>query len=146
MFVGQVPQHIDGHGGMYLGADRLAGEVDHARPPPRLRQIDLVVAHRHDRRTGRVDRGPGDEAFGDVDHLRVVGERLIELHHRELGVVACRDAFVAEDPADLEHPLHPTDDQPLEMQLQGDAQVQLHVKCVVVSDERPGVRATRLEM
>ena len=121
-------------------------EVDHAGPAPRLRQVDLVVADRHDRRAGRVDGGLGDQALGDVDHLRVVGERLVELHHRELGVVARGDALVAEDPTDLEHSLHAADDQPLEVQLERDAQVQLHVEGVVVGDERPGVGAAGLEV
>jgi hypothetical protein len=73
-----------------------------------------------------------------------VAERLVELHHRELGVVARRDALVAEDAPDLEHPLHPADDQPLEVQLERDAQVQLHVERVVVGGERAGVGAAGL--
>ena len=76
--------------------------------------------------------------LGDLHHLAVVGERLVQLHHRELGVVAGGDALVAEDAADLEHPLHAADDQPLQVQLERDAQVQLHVERVVVGDERAG--------
>ena len=60
--------------------------------------------------------------------------------------MACGDALVAEDPADLEHALHATDDQPLEMQLECDAQVQLHVERVVVRDERAGMGAAGFEM
>ena len=56
------------------------------------------------------------------------------------------DALVAEDAADLEHPIHAADDEPLEVQLEGDAQVQLHVEGVVVGDERPGVGAARLDV
>ena len=48
-----------------------------------------------------------------------------------------RDAFVAEVAVDLEHPLEAADDQPLQVQLGRDAQVQLHVERVVVRDERP---------
>ena len=50
-----------------------------------------------------------------------------------------RQSLVAEHPADLEHPVHAADDQPLEVQLEGDPQVQRHVEHVVVGDERAGV-------
>ena len=75
-----------------------------------------------------------------------VGVRLVGLHHRELGVVARRQALVAEHPADLEDAVHAADDQPLEVQLEGDAQVQRHVERVVVGDERAGVGAAGLDV
>ena len=56
------------------------------------------------------------------------------------------DALVAEDAADLVHPLHAAHDQPLEVQLERDPQVQLHVERVVVGDERPGVGAAGLDV
>ena len=62
------------------------------------------------------------------------------------GLCRVRDALVAEDATDLEHPLHAADDQPLEVQLQRDAQVQVHVERVVVGDERSGMGATGLEV
>ena len=67
----------------------------------------------------------------------------VELHHRELGVVADRDAFVAEVAVDLEHALEAADQQPLQVQLRRDAQEHLLVERVVVRDERLGVRAAR---
>jgi hypothetical protein len=81
--------------------------------------------------------GGDDHRLGEVHHVVVVGEGLVGLQHRELGVVPGVDALVAEDAPDLEHPLHATDDQPLEMQLQGDPQVQVEVERVVVGHERP---------
>ena len=81
-----------------------------------------------------------------VHHVVDVGERLVRLHHRELGVVARRHALVAEHPADLEDPVHAADDQPLEVQLERDAQVQRHVERVVVGDERAGVGAAGLDV
>ena len=62
------------------------------------------------------------------------------------GLWRVRDALVAEDPADLEHPLDAADDQPLEVQLERDAQVQVDVERVVVGDERPGVGAAGLDV
>ncbi len=90
--------------------------------------------------------GLRDQHLGDVHHVVPVAERLVELHHRELRVVAGRHALVAEDPADLEHPLHAADDQALEVELERDAQIQIDVERVVVGDERAGVRAARLDV
>ena len=73
----------------------------------------------------------------------VVGVRLVELEHRELGVPAVADALVAEAATDLEHPLHAADDEPLQVQLGRDAQVEVHVEGVVVGDERLRQRAAR---
>ena len=84
--------------------------------------------------------------LGDLHHLGVVTEGLVELHHREFGVVPRGDALVAEHAADLEDPLHAADDEPLQVQLERDAQVELHVEGVVVRGERPGVRAARLHV
>ena len=78
----------------------------------------------------------GDEVLGEVHHVVVVGERLVRLEHRELGVVAGVDALVAEHPADLEDPLEAADDEPLQVQLERDAQVGVDVERVVVGDER----------
>ena len=83
----------------------------------------------------RGARGGDDHPLGQVHHVVVVGEGLVRLEHRELGVVPGVDALVAEHPPDLEHPLQAADDQPLEVQLQGDAQVHVEVEGVVVGDE-----------
>ena len=131
---------------MHVGSDRLADEVDHPSPRPRSGEIDLAATDRHDRRAERVAGGLDDEPFGDRHHVGDVGKRLVQLHHRELGVVTGGDALVAEDAAHLVHPLHATDDQALEVQFERDPQVQLHVERVVVGDERPGVGATGLDV
>ena len=83
----------------------------------------------------------GDDRLGQVHHRAVIAEGLIRLEHRELGVVPRADPFVAIDAAQLVDPLHAADEQPLEMQLQGDPQEQLDVERVVMRDERPGRRA-----
>ncbi len=80
-----------------------------------------------------------DQLAAAVDPHRVVGVRLIGLQQRELGVVAEVDALVAERAAQLEDPLDTADAQPLEVELGGDAQVQVEVVGVDVGEERPGV-------
>ncbi len=76
--------------------------------------------------------------FGQVHHRAVVAVGLIELEHRELGIVPRADPLVAIDAAQLVDPLHAADQQPLEVQLQRDPQEQLHVERVVMRLERPG--------
>ena len=73
----------------------------------------------------------------------VVRVRLVELEHRELGVVAGGEALVAEHPADLEHLLEAAHHEPLEVELGRDAQERSHVERVVVRDEGRGRRAHR---
>ena len=68
----------------------------------------------------------------------VVAVRLVQLQHGEFGIVPRADALVAEDPADLVDLLDAADQQPLQVQFQGDAQEQVDVEGVVVRDERPG--------
>jgi hypothetical protein len=59
----------------------------------------------------------------------------------------CRgDALVPEHPPDLEHLLEAPDHQPLEIQLGGHPQIEVHLECVVVGDERPGQRPARYGM
>ena len=81
-------------------------------------------------------RRVGDQLLGEPHHVGVVGERLVELEHRELGIVPRRQAFVAEHAGDLEHAVEAADDEPLQVELRRDAQEEVHVERVVVRDER----------
>ena len=90
----------------------------------------------------RLARGVAEQAFGEVHQALVVLVGLVELHHREFGVVARADAFVAEVAVDLEHLFEAADDQTLEVQLRRDAQEKLHVERVMVRDEGLGRGAT----
>ena len=74
----------------------------------------------------------------------VVGVRLVALEHRELGVVLGRHALVAEDPSDLEHLVDASDDEPLEVELEGDPEIHVDVEGVVVGEERRGKRSPGL--
>ena len=85
--VGERPQVLERLGRVHLGPDRLADEVDHPSPRPRSGEIDLAATDRHDRRAERVACRLDDEPLGDRHHVGDVGERLVQLHHRELGVV-----------------------------------------------------------
>ena len=79
----------------------------------------------------------GDEFFGEVHQVVVVGVGLVELEHGELGVVLGADAFVAEVAVDLVDAVEAADDQPLEIELRRDAQEEVEVERVVVGGEGP---------
>jgi hypothetical protein len=64
-----------------------------------------------------------------------VGECLVELQHRELGIVGPVHALVAEVARELVDPFQATDDEPLEVQLVRDAQVEVDAEGVVLRDE-----------
>ena len=80
---------------------------------------------------------PDDQLFGQVHHRAVVAVRLIDFQHREFGVVPGVNSFVTVDPAQFVHPLDPSDQEPFEVQLQGDSQEQVDIQGVVVRNERP---------
>ena len=81
--------------------------------------------------------------LGHLHQILIVAVRLIELEHRELRVVPRRDAFVAEIAVDLVNALEAADDQPLQIQLGGDPQIQIDVERVVMRPERTRHRAAR---
>ena len=103
--------------------------------PPGGGEVELA-------RRSRPPRPPhADERLAAARDVLVVGVRLVPLEHRELGVVLERDALVAEVLAELVDALEAADDQPLQVQLGGDPQVEVAVELVVVGDERPRGRA-----
>src|SRR3546814_17103528 len=71
----------------------------------------------------------------------VVAVRLVELEHRELGVVAGGEALVPEHPPDLEHPLEAADREVLQVELGRDPQEEVEVERAVGGGERAGERA-----
>ena len=81
-----------------------------------------------------------DQLAAAVDPHVVVGVCLIGLQQREFGVVAEVDALVAERPAQLEDPLDAADAQPLQIQLGGDAQIQIEVVGIDVGQKRARIR------
>ena len=79
-----------------------------------------------------------DELLGPGHRVPVVGVRLVPLELRELGRVLVGDALVAEVLGELVDLLEPADDQPLEVELVRDPQVEVGVELVRVRDERLG--------
>ena len=143
-------------GGLELGAQLvriarpdalLLERVDELDALPRPRQVDVVTSKLHLGGPDRCERCAFDERLGTFHRVAVVGVRLVPLELRELRRVLVRDALVAEVLRELVHLLQPADDQPLEVELVGDAQIEVRVELVRVRDERLGEPAAvaRLE-
>src|SRR5207237_5661204 len=92
---------------------------------------------------------PTDGHHRDLDHqlvgqfhqVAIIPIRFVELEHRELGVVPGGDALVTEAAVDLEDLFQAAYDQPLEIELRRDPQIQLRVERVVMGHEWPRRRA-----
>ena len=109
----------------------------------RRRQIDLCTVPFHGCATDRLARRVGDQLLGQPHHVEVIGKGLVQLQHRELGIVPGRQAFVAEHARELEHAVVPADDESLEVELGRDPQRKLHVERVVMRREGPRGRTAR---
>jgi hypothetical protein len=120
---------------------RLARRVAQRQARERRLQRDLMVAERHLGAADGVLRGGGDHLFGHPHQRLIVRVRLVELQHREFGVVLGRNAFVPEVPVDLEHLLEAADGQALQVELRRDPEDRGHVERVVMGDERSCDRA-----
>ena len=136
-----------------------SGQVVHLVRGDARVEVDDRIAHRQAPEglaevVGRalVDQGGGPEhglghaaeqVLGEVHEVAVIGVGLVELHHGEFRVVAGGEPLVPEVAVDLVDPLEAADHQALEVQLRGDAQVELHVQGVVVGDEGPRRRPAR---
>ena len=131
-----IVQHL--HGERRRDADLGAG------PHHRLAHRDARPGRRHvDGLPLPADLQSPADLLGELDHqlLGQVHQRLVggvghvELAHAELGVVLAREPLVAEGAADLVDPVIAAHQQPLEVQLGSDAQLQVHVQGVVVGLE-----------
>jgi hypothetical protein len=99
-----------------------------------------VAAERRGRRPGHLERDRLDEVLHPHHRVVVVGVRLVPLEHRELVRVLVGDALVAEVLADLVDPLEPADDQPLQVELGRDPEIEVLLEIVPVCDEGLGER------
>ena len=121
--------------GFFIGGDLVEVDaglfldgVDHGQAAERLAEVDLgaVVGD-----GGGAADFLGQEAvhvLGQIHHAVVVGVGLVELHEGELRVVTGVKALIAENAADLIDALEAADDQALEVELQGNAELEVLVE------------------
>jgi hypothetical protein len=121
---------------------RLLGRRRAQRQPAvRSGERDRLPRERGFERTHRRVGHRRQHVFGQPHEVLVVDVGLVELEHREFGIVLRRDPLVPEVAVDLVDAFEPTHRQPLEIQLGRDAQIQLEIERVVMRDKRPGQRA-----
>ncbi len=124
-------------------AGLLADGVGHGDAAERRLERDCAAVDGDLRRTVGRHRNPFEHALREVHHPAVVLVGHVDLHARELGVVRAVHALVAEVLAEFVHAVEAAHDQLLEVELRGDAQVEVGVERVVVRDERARRRAAR---
>ena len=110
-------------------------------PRPGLGELEVVPAEGRLRATDGRARRLLDERLAALHRVGVVRVRLVPLHLCELGRVLVRVALVAEVLGQLVDLLQASDDESLEIELVGDAQVEVLVEQVRVRDERLGETA-----
>src|SRR5581483_3614291 len=118
--VGAVERDVLPHG--------LAHELEHGDPAPGRLEVELAIPVREPQRAADGHGRLADEDLAELHHRDVVGVGLVDLEHRELGVVLAVDPLVSEVVADLVHALETADQQPLQIELERDPQVQVDVE------------------
>ena len=121
-----------------LAADRLGDQLVQGGVAPGLLEVDLAAgAVRHH---GAPDgaRGVEHQVAGELGHGVVVAVGLVGLQLGELREVRGVDALVAEGLAELVHAVEAADDEPLEVELGGDAERDVEVEGVHVRGEGAG--------
>ena len=117
--------------------------IIHAPAPEWRAEVDVPALPGQVGAPERRPRGFAQHVLGEIHDFLIARIRLIQLEHGELGVVPGRHAFVAEIPVDLVDALETADDQALEIQLGGNAQVELQIERVVMGHERSRRRPSR---
>ena len=110
-------------------------------------QVDLVAAEAGACRLPTAAAAAPTSSSTMGHDVVVVDVGLVGLEHGELGVVLEAHALVAEVAADLVDAVDAADDAALEVELDGDAQVEVALELVVVGDEGPrhGAAVERLQ-
>ena len=89
--------------------------IIHSPAPERRAEVDIPALPGQRGAPQCRLRGFAQQRFGQIHDLVIARIGLIQLEHRELGVVPGRYAFVAEIPVDLINALETTDNEALEI-------------------------------
>ena len=81
----------------------------------------------HDRRAGNLRRQLREQFLVHRHQVLIIAVGFIKLQHREFGIMLSRDAFVAEVAINLIHTIKTAHNQPLQIKLGGDPQIQINV-------------------
>ena len=122
-----------------MPADFRKRVVEAEALPVAGREVDFLALICHHRGAAGRHGQMGEELLREVHEIFKRGIGPVEFTHGEFRIVAGVDAFVAENTADFVHAFHAADDEALEMELKGDAHVEVDIEGVVVGDERTRV-------
>ena len=124
-------------------------EVVVIRAAPRTREVDgardiaVIVLVLDFQATAKFLREVAGHFLDEVGHFLEIRKRPVSFEHRELRIVAARNAFVAEVAVEFENFRVAADQQALEEKLRRNAQRERHAKRVVMRLERTRRRAAR---
>ena len=145
VLLAELAQVLDGGVHRELLAHALGGDLGERAARPGAGHVDLLALEGDDLvallAAADLARDGLEQALGEALHALEVGVGAVGLHRGELGVVREVHALVAELAADLKDALHAANDETLERELGGDAQVEVAVERVEVRHERTSVGA-----
>src|SRR5690606_6828895 len=118
----------------------IEDRIDHRHAGPRCLEIEASLGHKCGVSLLKGAIRFTEETHAEIHQLLVADVGHIEFKNREFGVMAGADALVSERPADLVDPIVAADEQALQVELGGDAQVKIEIECVVVCGEGFGRR------
>ncbi len=114
----------------------------HGIPFPRTFEIDLVLPYLHFRCAVQVDRDFFDHFLHKIHHPFIILVGDVQLDLRKFRIMEATHAFVPEVFGKLVNPVKSTHNEPFQVQLIRDPEVQGHVQRIVESLERPGSGTT----
>ena len=136
---------LGGRHGLLVGGDGhkvdaavLLHRLVHGQAGPAGGQIQLLTLPLQLIGAQQLLGGGGEQILKQVHHIVEIGIGLIQLDGGELRVVLGVHTLVAEDAADLIHPVHAAHNEPLQGQLSGDAHIHIDIQGIVVGDEGAG--------
>ena len=116
-------------------ANILLDGLCHGQTRPAGRQADVLAHPVQFVRAQQVASGAGEQVFKQVHHVVEVGIGFVQFDGGKFGVVLGVHALVAEDTSHFVHPFQAAHDEPLQVQLGGDAHVHVQIQGVVMGDE-----------
>src|SRR5215468_2659818 len=141
----------------------MTGEVRHLRlrVGPLRPVLDNCLAHRETLPVSKIDLMVAEgglccsiyipcdllqHLLGELHQVPIVRVGLIELEHREFGVMLCRDPLVAKVAVDLIYTIESPDDKTLQVQLRRYAKIEIDIQRIVMCDKWPrdGAASDRL--
>ena len=128
----EVVVHVRGN-----APDGLQGLVER-HPGPARAEMDGLALVLHGVAARDAARDVPEKPLGQIHEVVVPGKGPVELAHGEFRVVAGGDALVTEVAPHLVDLFEAAHEQPLEVELRGDAHIKRHVQGIVVRDEGLG--------